>query len=176
MGRYEANHSWIQNIDEEYIITLYTKDNMSLTAISKLLGYDRGTVKRRLEKNGVDIVRKPRSDKSKDNSPAIRKVYYKYGLQAERRGYNFDIPYEFFTYLTSQKCHYCGNKPLSKEITRSGHVYVFNGLDRIDNNKHYTLDNVIPCCKICNQMKSNLEHHVFIEQVRKIYLKYQQEL
>lgn len=29
------------------------------------------------------------------------------------------------------------------------------GLDRIDNSKGYTLDNVVPCCKVCNLTRGN---------------------
>jgi len=32
----------------------------------------------------------------------------------------------------------------------------YNGLDRVDSSKHYTLDNVVPCCTVCNRAKSNL--------------------
>jgi len=40
--------------------------------------------------------------------------------------------------------------------------YIYNGLDRIDNEKGYLLDNVTPCCKICNQAKHALSLDDFL--------------
>lgn len=44
-----------------------------------------------------------------------------------------------------------------------------NGIDRVDNNKGYTLNNCVPCCKTCNQAKHRLSQEYFIEWVEKIY-------
>lgn len=44
--------------------------------------------------------------------------------------------------ITSKPCIYCGN---TKDI----------GCDRIDNSKGHTIDNVIPCCKICNMTRGD---------------------
>lgn len=168
MAQYEKNPTWRNDVDEIEIIRLFTKENMSLTAISKLMQLDRGVVKRRLEKNNITITRKPRSDKSKDNSPVIRKLLYKYQLSAEKRGYSFDIDYSFFTYLTQQNCYYCGTEPSGREFSKSGHEYIFNGLDRLDNNKGYSVENVVPCCKVCNAMKSNTSYDQFVKQIQTI--------
>jgi len=80
----------------------------------------------------------------------------------------FDLtPYQF-RQLTNQNCYYCGQEPDQEMVNRnSGEkaIYIYNGLDRLDNEKGYTIDNVVPACGDCNQMKSdrNLEefkHHV----------------
>lgn len=47
---------------------------------------------------------------------------------------------EFFLSL----CTYCAREP---------DLYDVNGLDRIDNTKGYTIDNIVACCKSCNMMK-----------------------
>ena len=33
---------------------------------------------------------------------------------------------------------------------------MWNGIDRIDSSKDYTLDNCNPCCQICNIAKRNM--------------------
>jgi hypothetical protein len=41
-------------------------------------------------------------------------------------------------------------------------------LDRIDNNKTYLKDNVVPCCKRCNVAKNNMTQTEFISLCIKI--------
>lgn len=56
------------------------------------------------------------------------------------------ISFEDYINLIKQKCFYCeGPLPETKV-----------GLDRKNNNIGYTLDNVVPCCRYCNQLKSNI--------------------
>lgn len=50
-------------------------------------------------------------------------------------------------------------------------AYINNGIDRIDNNKGYTIDNVVPCCKMCNQAKNDYTLQEFQDWVEKIYNK-----
>ena len=54
----------------------------------------------------------------------------------------WDIDYFTFLFLVRGKCYYCG---------RDGDSHLRNlrycGIDRVDNNKDYTMDNVVSCCK-----------------------------
>lgn len=43
------------------------------------------------------------------------------------------------------------------------------GIDRIDNNKHYTNDNCKGCCGLCNYMKKDYDLDEFIGHIHKIY-------
>ena len=47
--------------------------------------------------------------------------------------------------------------------------YIYNGVDRKDNNLGYTIDNCVPCCHRCNSMKSNLSYQNFIQHISNIY-------
>ena len=38
----------------------------------------------------------------------------------------------------------------------------------MDNSKGYSLDNIVPCCKICNRAKSDLTYKDFIEWIRRL--------
>ena len=40
---------------------------------------------------------------------------------------------------------------------------------RIDSSKGYTLDNVVPCCWMCNNMKHNYDQDKFLEHCEKVY-------
>ena len=88
---------------------------------------------------------------------SLRKTIDSYKRIAKKRGRSFELTQEQFVELTKKDCHYCGASP--NNITESNNCYgeyIYNGIDRIDNSKGYTLDNVVPCCKICNYAKRNL--------------------
>jgi hypothetical protein len=69
---------------------------------------------------------------------------YIYG--AKKRGIEWKLSWLEAEYLMLQPCWYCGQKEENK----------LNGIDRFDNNKYYTDDNVVPCCGTCNFMKGKL--------------------
>jgi hypothetical protein len=63
--------------------------------------------------------------------------------QARRRGLEWSISRETLEILQKSSCFYCGGKV----------SLVATGLDRVDNTKGYTMQNVVPCCKVCNMVK-----------------------
>lgn len=67
----------------------------------------------------------------------------KYG--ATRRKKTWDIAFEDYERLIANPCTYC-NKSLADETG--------SGLDRKDNSRGYSLDNVNPCCADCNRRRS----------------------
>jgi hypothetical protein len=66
------------------------------------------------------------------------------------------ITIETFKELSDQACTYCGEK---SEM----------GIDRIENDKGYTKENSISCCKFCNYMKKHWTKEFFLEHIKKIY-------
>lgn len=88
---------------------------------------------------------------------AINSLYSTYQCGAKRRGIEFSIDKNLFFNLTQQKCHYCGSDPLSeiKQRNRQNGGSKFNGVDRVENEKGYVVGNLVTCCKICNQIKSD---------------------
>jgi hypothetical protein len=76
--------------------------------------------------------------------------YRMYKRQAEDRGIFWNINREEFSSFWKEPCFYCGEDILSI------------GLDRLNNEKEYSIDNVVPCCKKCNFMKSNMGFEEFI--------------
>lgn len=58
-----------------------------------------------------------------------------------------------------QKCHYCGiaesdlpRVRMKSQIQRGVKVM---GVDRVDSDLGYQLDNLVPCCFVCNQIKGD---------------------
>jgi len=95
-------------------------------------------------------------------------LFYEYN----NRGKIFKLTKQEFKILTKQDCFYCGKKPFSKRKSRlnsNSPAYIYNGLDRIDNNKGYIRNNVVPCCGLCNKMKSNLSQQEFLKHIHKIH-------
>ncbi len=66
--------------------------------------------------------------------------------KAKIRKLSFRISFPQFLIIISSRCHYC-QELLAKS---TGHC-----MDRIDNEKGYEKNNVIPCCGRCNQIRSN---------------------
>lgn len=63
------------------------------------------------------------------------------------RGREFTLTVEEYDRLRTGACYYCHG-----HLARIPGV---GGLDRIDNTKGYTIDNVLPCCAICNVTRGN---------------------
>lgn len=101
---------------------------------------------------------------------ALNSLYASYRDHAKRRGYTFSIPRAEFALLTSQNCVYCGCAPSQKSSNRRlNGYYLYNGLDRITSAGGYEIGNVAPCCGVCNVAKNTMEHHEFLEWIRRVY-------
>jgi 5-methylcytosine-specific restriction endonuclease McrA len=46
--------------------------------------------------------------------------------------------------------------PTRPKKAHGGTDYIYNGIDRIDNERGYLPDNAVPCCKRCNQAKADM--------------------
>lgn len=90
------------------------------------------------------------------SGPAPRFKLYR--RHAKSRNLSFDLSREQFDSFWNIPCAYCGSD--IKTI----------GLDRVDNAKGYSIDNVVACCHPCNVAKGKMSTAEFLEHVRKIYL------
>lgn len=86
-----------------------------------------------------------------------------------------DLTEDFFKKLILAPCHYCGrigmNLFTEKWTTqeRKGEIRFqmrYNGLDRKDNTRAYTKDNVVTCCIACNKAKGKSSYEEFIEYLK----------
>jgi hypothetical protein len=47
--------------------------------------------------------------------------------------------------------------------------YKYNGLDRVDNNRGYEKDNIVPCCETCNKAKLQMSLGEFLNWIKRVY-------
>lgn len=100
----------------------------------------------------------------------IEEKYKEYKSSARARHHEFKLSLSDFDTIVKKDCYYCGDSieiATTDGINKSRHCV--NGIDRIDNSKGYTLENCVPCCGMCNRMKSTFPQETFYSQIRKIY-------
>jgi len=114
-------------------------------------------------------------------NPAFNGLFGNYKGQAKSRGIAWELTQEQFKKLTESPCYYTGREPSSvftsvgsRERSKRGlpmtecDKHVYNGIDRLDSNKGYTLDNCVSCCKDANLAKQSLSHDEFIALCKEI--------
>lgn len=100
----------------------------------------------------------------------MKELYRTYQKSAKKRGYSFDIPIEDFENITSSNCYYCGVEPAQVKNHRECFgEYTYNGIDRVNNKKGYSVTNIVPCCKTCNSAKGVLTVEEFNEWIGRVY-------
>jgi|ERR1035437_4677476 hypothetical protein len=94
------------------------------------------------------------NNKAKWQTPKGRYSIYKHSAKSTHR--EFTLSMEEFMTFWQKSCFYCGNIPLTI------------GLDRIDNDKGYTIENIVSCCTTCNLMRKTLSQEIFINHCKLI--------
>ncbi len=89
-----------------------------------------------------------------------------------------EINFDDFYHISQQNCYYCNSAPAnsqnvatkksSQEMKDKGH-FIYNGLDRLDNNKQHSKDNCVACCKYCNYAKRERTEQEFKDWIIKVY-------
>lgn len=98
------------------------------------------------------------AQKLPDNRGVINQVILGYKRHARDRNLVWDLCYDDVKRIINEPCFYCGAEKTNTKITKNcKEGYSYNGIDRVDNSKGYTIDNVVSCCKRCNTAKSNME-------------------
>jgi 5-methylcytosine-specific restriction endonuclease McrA len=91
-----------------------------------------------------------------DNLAIKRRIYGNYRRGALRRKHDFSLTEDQFFHIIGLPCFYCGEKPSMKYKMDYKHDFKNNGIDRIDNNIGYIMENSVPCCFTCNRSKHKL--------------------
>jgi hypothetical protein len=102
---------------------------------------------------------------------AFNAVYGRYKARAKTKNVDFSLSKIDFLNITQSKCFYCNCEPnqiYRGEAVRNGE-YVYNGIDRIDSTKGYTLDNTVTCCWMCNRSKGADTLEYFYQWVDNAY-------
>lgn len=98
-------------------------------------------------------------------------LIYNYKHNAKYKGHVFDLTNEEMIFLFQSNCYYCGTEPIF-EFKKKGSngAYKYNGIDRLDSDRGYMLDNVVSCCSKCNYIKNKFHHDNFVSWIEKVYL------
>ena len=108
--------------------------------------------------------------KARKPDAPLNKLFYHYKLQAKYRKIPFELNKEFFLNVVVKKCEYCECLPNQIKTDRSKtNVFIHHGLDRVDNGKGYTEDNVVSCCAACNRAKHIMSLKNFNEWIEAVY-------
>lgn len=113
-------------------------------------------------------------------------IYKSYIRKAKIRELEFNISFKKFKEICSLNCFYCNSSPknFNAYLKENGEViskckndnsgtleraYIkVNGIDRVNPDKGYNLNNCVPCCSICNMMKLDHTKTKFFEHIEKI--------
>lgn len=128
---------------------------------------------KRLNKEKISIKNKEYLSKNKEHKKIRDKIYYQtpagkfntYKNNANKRNIEFNLTFDEFILFWGKPCNYCG-----EEIDTIG-------LDRMNNNIGYELNNICPCCKRCNLAKRTMsveEWNIYINKL--ILFKLKQKL
>lgn len=109
-------------------------------------------------KKCMGIWRKQNFENKYKNLPPkdIRNKFTHFRANAKVRNIPFLLTKEEVNTLCESKCFYCGKERCL-------------GIDRKDNSKPYIIENCVPCCGSCNQMKMDFEFNFFLNHVKQIY-------
>lgn len=86
-------------------------------------------------------------------------AYAHYKKDALHRHIIFEVSEQEFSQVIFQQCFYCGGTDPIKG---------FNGVDRVDSDKGYKTDNIVPCCSFCNYMKGTIDISTFLNRIEHI--------
>lgn len=107
------------------------------------------------------------------NRHAVAKVRHNLVTnQAKKRGLSMTLTNDELTVLWKSNCHYCGVQPsnVMRAVTKQGveEIFIYSGLDRLDNTRGYETGNVVACCKVCNRAKSDMPMEEFLEWMERL--------
>jgi len=91
---------------------------------------------------------------------------YRYGANRRNRKLKFSLNRKEFYSITQKECFYCGAPP--SQVQKAHPNFKYNGIDRVDDSKGYTLDNCVPCCSVCNFMKKKMSQGEFLAHMIRI--------
>lgn len=103
-----------------------------------------------------------------NNAGVINQIILGYKRHARDRGLNWDLTHDEVSNIICQPCYYCGVINSNKRYTKNcKEGFEYNGIDRVDNTKGYNINNVVPCCKICNYAKNDMTQKEFVLWIQK---------
>lgn len=118
--------------------------------------------------------------------PSWRAAYGRFLFNAKKRYYKAFLSKEEYKNIVSKRCYLCGNQPsriFSNYLNKDGSIkkrlskyrvttewaqksiIIINGIDRINNEPFYKIENSVPCCPRCNFLKRDLTYEEFMQYI-----------
>lgn len=82
------------------------------------------------------------------------------------KGRTLNLSIDEIDAIIHKPCFYCGG--IDTRVMSRGRDGHFNSIDRLDSNGDYSPNNVVPCCAMCNIMKSTFTPVGFVAQCRAV--------
>lgn len=101
----------------------------------------------------------------KSLNTSLYDIYIHYIHNAKVRKIFWNLTEDNFKDIIIKPCLYCG------QFTKTLENISYSGIDRIDSLKDYSINNCVPCCKLCNMMKNKFSKAQFLLKVEQIYNK-----
>jgi hypothetical protein len=107
-------------------------------------------------------------------------VFRQFQQGAKRRGIPFHLTREAVCELIRQKCFYCGSPPSQRKqpyfnpgrhhkLVYIGDALLYSSIDRVDSRRGYEPDNLVPCCRICQNAKGMLPVQEWIGWIERVH-------
>jgi hypothetical protein len=104
---------------------------------------------------------------------SFNKLYYMYKSKSKKRGHGFFLSRNDFRKLTKLNCFYCGIEPMQEyKMRKNSSPYIYNGIDRINSDGDYILNNCVTCCHTCNYAKRMMSVDDFKKWIRRVYVNF----
>lgn len=111
-----------------------------------------------------------------------RAIISDYKRHAKDRSLDFLLSDEDCIALFNKNCNYCNTPPSNIKTVKPSKklrnkyactitTYYYNGIDRIDSSKGYTISNCVSCCYLCNRSKGNLSISDWSKWLKNLYQK-----
>jgi 5-methylcytosine-specific restriction endonuclease McrA len=117
---------------------------------------------------GCQVTRTSKTDRK---ISALKKVCTDYKHKAKIREIDWKLTSEEVLCLIQKNCHYCGLPPSNYVKVRNmkDTEASYSGIDRVDPNMGYQVNNCVPSCAQCNYAKLNMTDLQFINWIKRVH-------
>ena len=109
--------------------------------------------------NKVQNLRRDRELRNLWTRTNLNRAFYSYQRDAARRDIEFHLTKDEFMEIIKENCVYCGDISEEKQ---------FNGIDRVNSKGHYTPENCVSACTLCNYLKHTMPVELFFQRIEHI--------
>lgn len=99
---------------------------------------------------------------------SLNVIFSSYQRNAQKRNLEWLLTKEQATKLFSGDCYFCGLPP-SNTYKSTYYKKLYSGIDRLNNEHGYTMENTVSCCSTCNHAKHTMTEQQFMQWIDRIF-------